>query len=72
MTAILKKKMKHELIRMKKEEINLQQNSMKFEVKVPLKQLELSIKIINKSQELEIEQHQLTNPKLKKFTRDQK
>ena len=37
MTAIVKKKMKHELIRMKKREINPQQNSMKFEVEVPLK-----------------------------------
>ena len=46
MTAIVKKKMKHELIRMKKEEINPQQNTMKFEVEVPLKQLEPSIKII--------------------------
>ena len=46
MTAIVKKKMKHELIRMKKEEINPQQNNMKFEVEVPLKQLEPSIKII--------------------------
>ena len=43
MTAIVKKKMKHELIRMKKEDINPQHNSMKFEVEVPLKQLEPSI-----------------------------
>ena len=46
MTAIVKKKMKHELIRMKKEDINPQHNSMKFEVEEPLKQLEPSIKII--------------------------
>ena len=43
MTTIVKKKMKDELIRMKKEDINPQHNSMKFEVEVPLKQLEPSI-----------------------------
>ena len=48
MTAIVKKKMKDELIRMKKEDINPQHNNMKFEVEVPLKQLEPSIKKIKK------------------------
>ena len=35
MSAIVKKKMKHKLIKMKKEDINPQHNSMKFEVEVP-------------------------------------
>ena len=47
MTAIVKKKMKNKLIRMKKEDINPQHNSMKFEVEVPLKQLEPSIFFLN-------------------------
>ena len=47
MTAIVKKKMKDELIRMKKEDINPQHNNMKFEVEVPLKQLEPSIIFLN-------------------------
>ena len=46
MTAIVKKKMKDKLIRMKKENINPQHKSMKFEVEVRLKQVETSIKII--------------------------
>ena len=49
MTAIVKKKIKDELIRMKKEDINPLHNSMKFEVEVPLKQLEPSIKKILKN-----------------------
>ena len=49
MTAIVKKKMKNKLIRMKKEDINPQHNSMKFEVEIPLKQLEPSIKKILKN-----------------------